>query len=69
MNRKNSKQDILLSDSNIKILKEALEEYTIQECQKQTYIKQYDFSDDFKRGINNIFKELGIEKIPHPEIK
>ena len=32
-------------------------------------IEQYEFSDDFKKAMNKIFKEAGCEKIPHPEVE
>ena len=54
---------------NSQVLKEALADYVIQECKKQICLEEYEFSDDFKKEMNKIFKDLGIEKIPHPEIK
>lgn len=60
----------VFSKECIKMLISALDKYTVQECEKIGALDDYDFSDEFKRNMNKIFRQyIGEEKIPHSEVK
>ncbi len=42
----------------------------MKNVKKYEEIQGYDFSYDFKRNMNKIFREIvGTDKIPHPEVE
>lgn len=41
----------------------------MKNVKKYEEIQDYDFSDDFKRKMNKIFRKVGIKRIPHPEVE
>lgn len=60
---------------NDSILKRALEQIAREESDEfdriiaEADLDNITFSDNFKRRMNSLFRELGFDHVPHPEVE
>lgn len=68
-------KDYTNEPNNDNILKRALEQIAREESEEfdriiaEADLDNITFSDNFKRKMNALFRELGFDHVPHPEVE
>lgn len=53
---------------NRDILKEGFEKLHNEVCQRSGIEHKFNYDDNCKRRINRLFREIGMKRIPYPEM-
>lgn len=70
MKRNKNTTDKTSTEKGLEIFKKALSDCVSSEFDQFDESVDYEFSDNFKRKMNKIFREfVGPDRIPHPEVE